>query len=85
MLRSLMRTMLRRYELDVGGRIEALIERADGGDAALEERPRLPTLRQTAAARQVLGELRLKPEKGRSKDFGRLERGVAALHELLES
>lgn len=83
-LRSALQVMLRRYELNVGGQLDALIERAQGGDTELEEKPRLPTLRQMEAARQALSDLNLKPEKGRAKEFGRLERAVAALDDLLE-
>jgi len=84
-LRDTVHLMVQRYELNVGGSLDALIERAQGGNAELEGKPRLPTLRQIAAARKVMEELQLKPGKGRSKDFGRVERAVEALEDVLES
>lgn len=71
-LRAALRQMMERYELRVGGQLAELIQRVEG-DAAGEIPARPLTARQAEAMLAQLREVRLKPRKGRAKDFARLE------------
>lgn len=82
-MRRALHEMTQRYQLRVGGQIEDLMEILNG-DAALDQPPRLPTLKRIAALEQVLADLKIKPKKGRARDFHRLEKTVASLRAVLE-
>jgi hypothetical protein len=76
-LRAALREMLERYELRVGGQLADLIQRVEGDHAGgLTPRP-LPA-RQAEAMLERMRAARLKPRKGRAKDFARLEALVEA-------
>ena len=76
-LRNALREMMERYELRVGGQLADLIQRVEGDRAGgLAPRP-LPA-RQAEAMLERMRAARLKPRKGRAKDFARLEALVEA-------
>lgn len=82
-LRSAMNDMLARYALRVGGRLEELAQSL-AGDGTLDQPPRLPTLRQLAAAQRILEGHGVKPKKARAKDFARLEELTAGLLDVFD-
>jgi hypothetical protein len=77
-LRAALREMMERYELRVGGHLAELIQRVEG-DAAGGLAPRPLPARQAEAMLEKLRAARLKPRKGRAKDFARLEALVEAV------
>lgn len=82
-LRSGLQQMTERYQMRVGGQLENLL-RTVSGEATLDPRVRLPTLKQTKALRSAIAMTELKPQKGRAKDFARLQELVAQLSEIME-
>jgi hypothetical protein len=78
-LRAALRTMMERYELRVGGQLAELVQRVEGDPAGgIPARPL--TTRRAEAMLARLRAARLKPRKGRAKDFARLEAVVEAAH-----
>ena len=82
-LRSALQQMTERYQVRVGGQLENLL-RSVSGEATLDPRVRLPTLKQTKELRAAVATVELKPQKGRAKDFARLQELVAQLSEIME-
>lgn len=73
--------MIQRYELRVRGRITELVQSLQG-DGALEQKPRHLPVR---IAQDLLAEIRaarVKPGKGRGKDFVRLQRLIRRLRDI---
>jgi hypothetical protein len=74
-LREVLRETLEHYTARVDGELAAVLSRLEGEGA----RPLVP---RSAVSRRILermGEVRLKPEKGRAKDLVRIQKLVADL------
>jgi len=71
-LRATLDEMLEHYRLRSGAQIDELLQAVEG-NAALPERSALPAAAVAQAMLDVLKDARLKPRKGRAKDFARLQ------------
>lgn len=70
-LRAALREMMERYELRVGGHLADLIQRVEGDPAIGATARPIPTKLAKAMLEDVR-QARLRPRKGRAKDFTRL-------------
>ncbi|MEX2281708.1 MAG: hypothetical protein WEE89_04375 [Gemmatimonadota bacterium] len=80
-LRSALEEMTEHYRLRVAAQIGELMQTVRGDEAA-GAKPNLPPARILQPMLEQLREARLKPRKGRSKDFGRLEELLDELVDL---
>ncbi len=81
-LRATMDEMIEHYRLRAGGQIGELLQAVEG-DAAPGERAARPTAAVTQSLLEVMRGTRLKPRKGRAKDFARLQELIEELVALL--
>lgn len=81
-LRELVEVMSEEYRVRVAATLAELLQAIEG-DAALGQKPRPLTLKAARAVLDGIRAARLKPKKGRAKDFARMEELVATLTELL--
>jgi hypothetical protein len=77
-LRSSLSEMLERYEVRTGGVLNELIAGIQG-DASLDQKPRPLTVKTAEAMLRAINDTKIKPRKGRAKDFARLERLIESV------
>ena len=78
-LRATLDEMIEHYRLRIGGEISELIDAVHGSNG----KPHAPPAKVTSAILQELHETPLKPQKGRAKEFVRLQQLVRRMNELL--
>ena len=81
-LRTALDEMVEHYRLRAGAQIDELLQAVEG-KPALAERSALPAAALSQSMLELLKEARLKPRKGRAKDFARLQDLLEDLVELL--
>ena len=78
-LRATLEEMIEHYRLRIGGEISELIDAVHGSNGASHA----PPAKVTSALLQELHDTPLKPQKGRAKEFVRLQQLVRRLNEML--
>jgi hypothetical protein len=82
-LRAALRQMTDAFEVAVGGRLADAIGRLEG-DAALDQAPRLLTAGAAEDLIAAIRAVRLRPERGRIRDFKRLEALAQRIAEAMD-
>jgi hypothetical protein len=81
-LRASLDEMVEHYRLRAGAQIDELLQAVEG-KPALAERAAVPASALSQSMLEVLKEARLKPRKGRAKDFARMQELLEELVALL--
>lgn len=80
-LRAALTRMLESYALRVDGRLAEMIQMLEG-DPSIDQPPRLLTLQTADAILAEIAAVELEPDKGRPRDFRRLQRATRRLRAL---